>query len=169
MDAYEAIVTKRDTRSYAGEPVADDVLLRLLQAGRMAGSSKNSQPVRFVVVRDPERIRALATSGDFAAWIPVAPVVIALVVPNDARDFDAGRSAQNVMVAAHAAGLATCPVGVHHQERARAALRLPATHRVAMLLTLGHPGPPEPPRPDGDRLPLEAYVADEVWPAAGGG
>jgi nitroreductase len=168
VDAYTAIVTKRDTRSYADEPVEDDVLLRLLQAGRMAGSSKNTQPVRFVVVRDRDRIRALATSGDFAAWIPDAPVVVAVVVPNVARDFDAGRAAQNVMLAAHAAGLATCPVGVHHQERARPALGLPDTHRVAMLVTLGHPGPPGPPRPDGARLPLETYVAWEVWPPADG-
>ena len=163
MDAYEAIVTKRDTRSYAPEPVAEDLLQRLLQAGRMAGSSKNSQPCRFVVLQDVTHKRELAACGDFAAWIPDAPVNVAVVIPNESRDFDAGRAAQNLMVAAHAEGLATCPVAVHHEDCARRALGLPATHRVAMIVTLGHPGPPGPPRPDGARLPLEDYVHRERW------
>ena len=52
MDAYKAIVTKRDTRAYTDKAISDEVLGRVLQAGRMAGSSKNTQPVRLVVIRD---------------------------------------------------------------------------------------------------------------------
>ena len=66
MDAYEAIITKRDTRSYTNEPIAEDVLRRVLQAGRMAGSSKNRQPFRFVVVRDKSHMAELAKCGDFS-------------------------------------------------------------------------------------------------------
>ena len=54
MDAYKTIVTKRDTRTYTDQRIPDEVLQRILQAGRMAGSSKNTQPVRLVVIRDRE-------------------------------------------------------------------------------------------------------------------
>ena len=36
MDAYRAVITKRDTRAYTDRPIPDDVLQRILQAGRMA-------------------------------------------------------------------------------------------------------------------------------------
>ena len=54
MDAYEAIIAKRDRRDYLDKPIPEDVLRRILQAGRMAGSSSNSQPFRFVVLSDPK-------------------------------------------------------------------------------------------------------------------
>ena len=57
MDAYRAIVDKRDQRAFVLRPIPDGALARILQAGRMAGSSKNREPNRFVVVRDPWSIR----------------------------------------------------------------------------------------------------------------
>lgn len=75
MDAYAAVVGKRDTRSYTDEPVGDDDLRRVLQAGRMAGSAKNAQLTRLVVVTDSEQRRRLTESGDFTSWIHTAPVI----------------------------------------------------------------------------------------------
>ena len=164
MDAYRAIVTKRDTRSFTDEPVADDVVRRVLQAGRMAGSAKNLQPCRFVVVDEPEIKEKLAECGDFAAWIPTAPVCIAIVIPDDGREFDAGRAAQNLMVAAHAEGLASCPVTMHHKECALDVLGIPAGHRVSIVVALGHPA--EQPRsagPAAARLPFDDYVRHNRW------
>src|ERR1041384_6972032 len=105
----------------------------------MAGSAKNLQPCRFVVIDEPAGKAALAQGGDFAAWIPTAPVVIAIVMPGDGREFDAGRAAQNMMVAAHAEGLASCPVTMHHQAVALDAIGAPADHKIAIVLALGHP------------------------------
>ena len=73
MDAYTCIRTKRDSRQYQDRPVPDEVLHRILQAGRMAGSSKNTQPWAFVVLRDPERKAELAACGQFAQHVPPAP------------------------------------------------------------------------------------------------
>ena len=66
MDAYRAIVDQRDQRAFLPRPISDEALGRILQAGRMAGSSKNREPKRFVVVRDAER-RA-AQNMMLAAW-----------------------------------------------------------------------------------------------------
>ena len=65
MDAYRVIMGKRDTRHYTGEAIGDDVMTRILQAGRMAGSSKNSQPVRMVVLRDSARRGSLLRGSMF--------------------------------------------------------------------------------------------------------
>ena len=117
MDAYHAIVTKRDTRDFTDEPVSEDDLHQLLQAARMAGSAKNSQANRLVVVTDADQRAKLAACGKFADWVPGCPAVFVFVVPKDAnRPFDIGRMAQNVMVAAHSMGLASCPVTFHEQQ-----------------------------------------------------
>jgi nitroreductase len=164
MDAHQAIITKRDTRQYLPDAVADAVLDKVLRAGRMAGSAKNAQLTRIVVVTEPDRRRQLAACGDFTAWIHVAPVVLVLVAPVDGgRLFDLGRMAQNLMVSAHALGLATCPVTFHHQDKMRAALELPKELEGPMGITLGHPAALDPDRPRAPRLPLEDLVHRETW------
>ena len=164
MDAYQAIITKRDTRQYLPDAVADEVLERVLRAGRMAGSAKNAQVTRIVVVTEEERRRQLATCGDFTAWIHVAPVVLVLVAPVEGgRLFDLGRMAQNLMVAAHAVGLATCPVTFQHQDRVRPALGLPDDLEGPMGITVGHPAALDPDRPRAPRLPLADLVHRETW------
>ncbi|MFP4512001.1 MAG: nitroreductase family protein [Acidimicrobiales bacterium] len=164
MDAYEAIITKRDTRSYLPDPVDAEVLDRVLRAARMAGSAKNAQLTRLVVVTDGATRTALTECGDFTSWIDVAPVVIVLVAPVEGgRLFDLGRMAQNLMVAANDAGLATCPVTFHHQDRLRPVIGLPEDMEGPMGITLGWPGPANDSRQRAPRLPLDELVHRERW------
>ena len=113
METYNTIISKRDTRQYTDWPISDETLRRILQAGRMAGSAKNSQPCRFVVVRDDKRKKELSACGQFAAYIPSAPVVIVVAMSPEGRDFDAGRASQNMMLAAWAEGITSCAVTLH--------------------------------------------------------
>jgi nitroreductase len=69
MDAIRALLTKRDTRAYDPKPVEDGVLESVLKAGRMAGSAKNSQVTRVVLVTEQATRDALAGCGDFTSWI----------------------------------------------------------------------------------------------------
>lgn len=164
MDAYQAIITKRDTRQYLPDAVSDEVLERVLRAGRMAGSAKNAQVTRIVVVTAEERRQRLAACGDFTAWIPAAPVILVLVAPVEGgRLFDLGRMAQNLMLAAHDVGLATCPVTFHHQDRIRPVLDLSEEMEAPMGITLGHPAALDPNRPRAPRLPLQDLVHRETW------
>lgn len=161
-DAYTAVVTKRDTRAFEATPIPDDTMRRILQAGRMAGSSKNTRPCRFVVLRDPERRHAIAKCGDFAKHVPEAPLVIAVVLTPDGGPFDAGRAAQNMMIAAWAEGITSCPTSMHHPECAAETLGLPPEHRVAILLPFGYPRETEP-RSGRQRMPMEEMVHWERW------
>ena len=148
MDAIEAIINKRDVRHYTTEVVAPELQERLVQAARMAGSAKNRENIRLLLVEDPEAQTALTSAGDFASWIDTAPLIVGFVVPVvDGNLFDVGRMAQNVMVAATALGLATCPVTLHHQDVARSAVGLPADLTLPMVVTVGHPSPDAPPSP----------------------
>jgi len=166
MDAYRAIVTKRDTRQYVPDPVGEADLAKVLQAGRMAGSAKNSQLARIIVVTDPDDREKLAACGDFTAWIGSAPAVLVVAMPSETgRLFDLGRMAQNVMLAAHDLGLATCPVTFQHQERIRPLLEIPDDHEAPMGVTLGHPAPADPNRPRAPRLPLDNIVFRGRWGA----
>jgi nitroreductase len=60
MTVYETILGKRDTRAFDDRPIPDDVLHRILQAGRMAGSAKALEPERFFVIRDQDQKQALS-------------------------------------------------------------------------------------------------------------
>lgn len=165
MDAYEAIITKRDTRHFTDEPIGEDRLRRVLQAARMAGSSKNQEVNRLIVVCDQDVQDALSEAGDYASWIGTAPVVVVIASPvGSLRMFDVGRMAQNMMVAAHAEGLASCPVTLQHQDRARAAVDVPDDWDATMVVALGRPAPDAPEshlkRP---RTPLDDLVRYDRW------
>src|SRR5207245_11126062 len=89
-------------------PRPDEPRPRRAQAGRMTGSSKNSEPNRLVVVRDRERLRALAGLSRYARWLADAAVVV-VIAQTERHEFDAGRCAQNMMVAAWNDGIGSCP------------------------------------------------------------
>jgi nitroreductase len=169
VDAYEAIISKRDTREYDLRPVEDVHLQRLLQAARMAGSSKDEQPIRVIVVRSQQQKDALATCGDFTAHLPASPLVVVFVRVEGSRPFDAGRAAQNLMIAANELGIASCPVGIQHDDEARAVLGLPSDQIVAMAVTFGYPRGGGRPQGRGDRrMGLDEYVSYERWGERGG-
>ena len=56
MDAFLAIVSRREVREYDGRPLPEDAVRRILEAGRLAGSSRNRQQRRFVVLTDREAV-----------------------------------------------------------------------------------------------------------------
>ena len=164
MDTYEAIVTKRDTRRFRPDPVDDADLRRILQAARMAGSAKNEQVNRLLVVTDQDDRARLAGCGRFARWLPSAPVVIVFVVPaQGARPFDYGRMAQNMMVTANALGLASCPMTFHDEACARDVLGIPDDLTAPMGVAVGYPGEADQNRPSSPRVPLDELVRWGRW------
>ena len=121
MDAYLAIVSKRDNRHYTAEPIPADVVERILDAGRVTPSSQNRQSWRFLVVEDADRRARLAEAVYEPPNVHTAQLVIAIA---GSRTFDLGRCAQNMMLAAWNEGVASSPNGVADAEAAKAALGL---------------------------------------------
>ena len=118
MDTYKTIISKRDTRSFTEQAVSEESARRIVQAGRMAGSSKNVQPCRFIIIDDQKVKAEIAKCGDFAAWIPTAPLIVAIATTDTGtrNEFDAGRAAQNMMVAAWGEEIGSVP-GEHAPRR----------------------------------------------------
>jgi nitroreductase len=166
MDAYRAIVDKRDQRAFLPRPIPDDTLRRILQAGRMTGSSKNREPNRFVVVRDPSRLAAIAALGAHARWLAGAAVLVA-IIQTERHEYDAGRCAQNMMVAAWNDGVGSCPAHLPEKELG-ALLEVPDGLQVNRVIGFGYidPARARPPRSVArQRLPLEALTHWEGWRA----
>lgn len=165
MDTYKAIISKRDTRSFTDRTLDAATVRRILQAGRMAGSSKNSQPCRFVVIDDQAVKEEVAKCGDFAAWIPSSPLLIAVAVPDEGPrgEYDAGRASQNMMVAAWAEGVGSCPVSMHHVDCAREALGLPPNYRVVVVVAFGYQSRTQKSVPEAARRPFDEYVHRNRW------
>ena len=164
MDAYRAAIDKRDQRAFLPTPIPEASLRRILQAGRMTGSSKNREPNRFVVVRDRGRVAAIAALGPQARWVAGAAVVIALV-QTERHEFDAGRCAQNMMVAAWGEGIGSCPAHVAEAELG-ALLGVPADLHVNRLIAFGYidPGRTAAPRSVArPRRPLDELTHHEGW------
>ena len=177
MDAYRAIVSKRDTRSFdPSRPLPEDVLGRIVQAGRMAGSAKAAEPVRLIVVRDQARKEGVAACGRFTPHLPPAAAVVVLVLVPEADQpegqfayfrgpFDAGRAAQNMMLAAWAEGVASCPATLHDEACAREALGLPPGHYAINVIAFGYPAGADPTTGRRPRMPVAEYVSQERWQA----
>ncbi len=161
---YEAIVSKRDTREFRDERVPEEDLRKILNAARMAGSAKNQQLNRLVVVTDAGDRAELAKCGKFADWLDRPPVVIVIVIPKEGgKMFDVGRMAQNMLVTAQSLGLASCPVTFHEEDRARKLLGIPDDYEAPMGVGLGRPAPPNGERQSSPRIPLDQLVHRGRW------
>jgi nitroreductase len=173
MDTLTAIATKRVVRRYADRPLEPDHLRTILEAGRRAGSSKNQQRWDFVVVRDRERLERLAHAGPYARHVAGAAAVVALVTPDPRGPgqplsviWDSGGAAAQMMLAAWAIGVGSCPITVYEQDLARELLGHPDDRWCEYLIALGYPADPailEAPLRAGGRRPLAELVHEETW------
>jgi nitroreductase len=143
VDAYLAVASKREVREYEDRPLEHASERRIIEAGRVAGSSKNRQGRRFVIVRDDgirEEVASSVWNGDNVRG---AAFVVAIVVgAKGPTSFDAGRAAQNMMLAAANEGIGSCPNGVAEAERLRHAVDHAEDESVATVLTFGYPEKP---------------------------
>ncbi len=156
MDAYLAIASRRDQRRYEPEPLPDEVVTRILDAGRLAGSGSNRQPWTFVVVESRDRVEALAKGVYAPGNVLGAGLVVGVAVSGKGPvSFDAGRAAQNMLLAAWNEGVASCPNGIADRDAVSAALGLSDDEAPAIVLTFGRPQRPRDP---------ESRSADE-WSA----
>lgn len=167
MDTRLAITSKRDVRRYAPRPLPEGAEERILDAGRLAGSARNGQPWQFIVVEGSAR-GPVAAAVYVPTHITSAALVVAIAVTPSGGlvDMDAGRAAQNMMLAAWGEGIGSCPNGVSDADRMAAAVGLGPDQRVPIVLSFGIPEPerdparrsPERWSADARRLPLSQLV-----------
>lgn len=138
MDAYLAVVSKREVRTYADRALPSEVVRRILEAGRVTGSSQNRQARRFVVL---ERLRDDAAKCVFVPTnVSTAALAVAIVIgQRGPAGFDAGRAAQNMMLAAWNEGVGSCPNGISEADQLARTLKLEDSEQVANIVSFGYP------------------------------
>jgi nitroreductase len=167
VDAFLAVASKREVREYSDRPVPDATVRRILEAGRIAGSSGNRQPWRFLVVADPRVREGLAEAVYAPGNVRGARLVVAISVRGSGPTaFDAGRAAQNMMLAAWNEGIGSCPNGMPDTNAVARVLGFEEDERPVIVLTFGYPGRARDPQrrspeewiASADRKPFEEVV-----------
>ena len=160
----------RQTRRFRTDPVPDDVLHDLLEVARWTGSSKNSQPWHFLVVREPETLVRLSELGNFTSFVAGSVLAIAIVLDGNsplAEAYDEGRVQERLMLAAKAHGLGSGTAWYSSEEsqrQVRELLGVPEGLMVRSVVAFGYPEAEPHDRPrsvNGGRKPLEELVRYE--------
>ncbi|WP_089244447.1 nitroreductase family protein [Asanoa hainanensis] len=171
METWDAIRARRNVRAYTAEPVTDEQLTRIAEAGWRAPSASNRQHWDFVLVTDRQQLAELGTVWHAAGHVASGAAAIALVlpVPVDERQrlldqYDLGQATYAMMLAATDLGIGTGHSSVGDHARARAILGVPETHEVTYLLGVGHPADrPLRPIKRPNRRPFDEVVHRGGW------
>ena len=164
----QAMLGRRSIRKYTDEPVTDEALTAILEAGRWAPSGLNNQPWRFLVVkRDDPRKQKLAECTKYARIVRDSAACIAVLLEKEAmysemKDHQgAGACIQNMLLAIHSLGLGAVWLGqiVNDQAASLGALDLdPARYGLEAVIALGHPAQ----QGSSDRKPLSHLLLEEL-------
>ena len=168
MAVSELIRTKRAVRQFADKPISEEAIRSILNSGRRAQSSKNTQPWHFIAIRDRETLRQLSQCGMYAGHLAGAPFAIALIA-STAEGFDLGQAATYMQLAAWDLGIGSCIASMWEPEKAKAILGVLQDLHFDVAISFGYPlhgdGQPSAPISNG-RKPFNEVVFWERW---GGG
>ncbi|MCY4064254.1 MAG: nitroreductase family protein [Chloroflexi bacterium] len=171
MHVWDAIQTKRALREFRAEPLTDDHIDRILNAGRRSQSSKNSQPWHFIAVRDKARLAKLATTGAGMGHVAGCALCVVIVVPTQNERtlwhfFDSGQSAAYMQLAATEIGIGSCLGTIYEPETAAKILGIPDGLQTRLVISFGYPAdssaPAQPLRAGGRRV-FDEVVHWETW------
>lgn len=160
MDIWTAIKSRRSIRNFTADPLEEKEIRDLiLKAGIWAPSGGNAQAWRFIVITDLKILNKLKLVSPGLLGAPQAIIIICqdLVYALEKGGelgvktlslMDTAMAAQNIMLAAHAVGLGTCPIASFHSEAVQRIMGLPVHIYPQLLISVGFPreNPPAPGR-----------------------
>ena len=142
MDVYQCIRSRRTVRDYKPDPIPQDLVRKILQAGQWAPSSSNTQKWYFIVIQERETLTALGKIATQGPFIGQAPLAIAVVMDDAPRpQLDAGRALQQMELMAWSEGVGMCFVGVREDNQQKAVkelLNIPQTMELITILPFGY-------------------------------
>ena len=162
MDTLDAIRTKRSIRKFLEELVPEEIIHKILDAGRHAQSSKNTQPWTFILIQDKQRLKAISEFGRYAGHVAGADFAV-ILVDHSNWSFDIGQVAAYLQLAAWDLGVASCLVYFSSQDKLKELLGIPAKAGAEMGISFGYSAEgPRKPRKSG-RKPLDEILRKEHW------
>lgn len=172
----DVIRSRRAVRHFTGEAVPVELIRQVIEAGRWASSASNRRIHRFLVVRDPARLRLARALSPGMVTVPPLLIIICTDEEKARREgvqtgrdtttwIDVGTCAMNMMIAAHALGLGSCPVTSYSQAGLAGVLDLPAGITPELALMVGYPAPTAGAPRRRERLNLDDIID---WERIGG-
>ena len=140
MSVYDTIRTMLAVREYDARPIPEEIVQRIVEAGRLTGSSMNGQPWHFLVVQDRDTLRRMGELEAHGPYIAQAPLAIAIVL-DDSRYAvsDASRAVQDMLLTAWDAGIGGNWVGFGGMKEIKDLLGIPADRELLAILPFGYP------------------------------
>lgn len=174
-DLVRPLLRTRQIREFTDEPVSEADLAVLADVARWSGSSANTQPWRFIVIREEATVRGIARAGmPQTRSLRSAVAAIAIALPEEqgkavSHAYDEGRAAERILIGATMLGLGAGIAWVLAAARATVSelLHLPGEWRVRTVVAVGHPTEAalRPKSAPGQaRLPRDEVVFNERWP-----
>jgi len=165
MDVIAAIRSKRAVRQFSNREVTREDILNILDCGRRAQSSKNTQPWQFIVVQDRSKLKALSETGNFAQHLAGATFAVVFVSQdnNPWINFDLGQSAAYMQLGAWSVGIGSCLANIYRPDDARKILGIPENLQCMVAISFGYPAADFVPAKMGGRKPLDELVRWDQW------
>ena len=144
MDVLEAIKGRRSIRKYKKLPISEEQVTQILEAGRWAPSRGNSQPWKFITLKNVQGRTDLAEAIPTGKFMAEAPLAIAVVVNPKASkhpEQEGAAATQNMLLATHALGLGACWISVYgtgYEEKAKQLLQIPDEEWLLSIVSIGH-------------------------------
>lgn len=160
MSIVDLILKRRSVRRYAKKRVAEEVLSKVLEAGRQAPSADNVQPWHFIVLKDSS-IREKMSRGRYNSFVKDSAFTIVgcgYVGDVDGRRWstiDTTIALQNMVIAAWVQGVGSCWIGDFQEEEAKKLLGIPKDWKIVALVSFGYPT--DQPR-ERQKKPLEEII-----------
>ena len=152
MNVFEAIATRRSIRKFTVQDVPMEILGIILDAGRYAPSTNNIQNWRFIIVKNPETKQRIAEASLQQMWMAEAPVLIIVCAETEKiKQFygvrgerlysvqNCAAAIQNMLLTAHALGLATTWVGAFDEAMLARTIGIPEDVRPQAVIPIGYP------------------------------
>jgi nitroreductase len=156
LTVSETLANRRSTRSFLETPIEEEKLSLIMSAAQWSASATNTQPWRFILVRDGEEMERVATglAPGNATWSLRCPCyVVVCGRPEDSHYhlkegkqfylFELGLAVQSIVLQAHALGLVAHQMGNFTEDVVREVLGIPEEYKVAVVIALGYRGPPD--------------------------
>ncbi len=165
MEFRDCVTTRRSNRSFLPDMIPAEQILYCIDAARMAPSSLNSQPWKYIVINDPQLKNKVANcicdpllqSNMHARQAPVLLIVVSCMPDNanpltrtaikkfGSPQYDIGFSVQTLCLAAADIGLGSCVMNtIRKKNRLRELLDIPTDLDICLAVALGYPAEEEP-------------------------
>lgn len=165
LRVYELILKRRTIRRFRQQRIPDELLDKMVNAGRLAPSGANLQPLEFIIVNNVELVNKVFPNLKWAGYIaplgnppegkrPMAYIVVLINtdIKNKSGEIDAAAAIENMILTALEDNVGSCWLGAIDRDQLRKIFKIPIQYQIDSILALGYP----------DESPVVEEVKDSI-------